>query len=125
MPVVRCVACASLPASYRDKLKGYVDRAIAFSQNVAAKADNEADARRATSMLYHTASAVVLAWEGEQVLAKRGDARRFLLSRMVVDHHLSQRDPFAAEAGAEGAMADMLLNDAPVTRESAVAALTA
>src|SRR3954468_9193315 len=82
----------SLPQAYRDRLKGFVDRAISFAQNVAAKADNEADARRATSVLYHTASAVVLAWEAEQVLAKRGDARRFLLSKLVVDHHLSPRD---------------------------------
>ena len=97
-----------------------------FAQNVAARADNEADARRATSMLYHTASAVVLAWEGERVLEKRGDARRFLLSKLVVDHHLAARDPFAAEAGsAEGEIADMLLSDAPVAKEKAVAVLAA
>ena len=116
----------SLPQSYRDRLKGFVDRAIAFAQNVAAKADSEADARRATSMLYHTASAVVLAWEGERVLEKRGDARRFLLSKLVVDHHLSARDPFAAEAGSgELEIADMLLNDAPVAKQKAVAVLSA
>jgi hypothetical protein len=77
-------------------------------------------------MLYHTASAVMLAWEGEQVLARRGDARRFLLSKLVVDHHLAARDPFAAEAGSgELAIADMLLGDAAVAKEQAIAALAA
>jgi alkylation response protein AidB-like acyl-CoA dehydrogenase len=114
----------SLPAAYRDRLRGLIDRAISFAQNVAAKADNEADARRATSMLYHTASAVVLAWEGERVLETRGDARRFLLSKLVVEHHLTARDPFAAEAGkTEENVADLLLNDAPVSKETAVAYL--
>src|ERR1700742_528643 len=35
----------SLPAAYRDTLRGFIDRAIGFAQSVAAKADNEADAR--------------------------------------------------------------------------------
>jgi hypothetical protein len=43
-----------------------------------------------------------------------------------VDHHLAPRDPFAAGAGSsELAIADMLLGDAPVAKEKAVAALTA
>ena len=55
----------------------------------------------------------------------RGDARRFLLSKLVVDHHLAARDPFAAKAGAdEGAIADMLLGDAPVTKTRIAALAT-
>ena len=105
----------SLPAAYRDRLKTIVDRSIALAQDVAAKADNEADARRATSTLYHAASVVTLAWEGEQVLAKRGDARRFLLSKLVVDHRLTARDPFASTPGKdEQDIAGMIFGERPV-----------
>jgi len=38
--------------------------AIAFAREVAGRMDNEAEARRATSLLYHVASAVTFAWEG-------------------------------------------------------------
>ena len=38
------------------------------------RADNEAEARRATSLLYHVASAVSLAWEGGRIHDIRGDA---------------------------------------------------
>jgi hypothetical protein len=42
----------------------------------------------------------------------------------VVDHHLTARDPFAASAGkAEEDVASLLLNDAPVSKEKAVAYL--
>lgn len=105
----------SLPSAYRDRLKTIVDLSIALAQDVAAKADNEADARRATSTLYHAASAVTLAWEGEQVLAKRGDARRFLLSKLVVDHRLTARDPFASTSGKdEQDIAGMIFGEKPV-----------
>jgi len=67
-----------------------------------------------------------MAWEAERVLEKRGDARRLLLSKLVVDHHLTARDPFAAGAGrAESEMADLLLSNTPVSKEKAVAYLVA
>jgi len=61
---------------------------------VAARSDNEAEARRATSLLYHVASAVALTWEGGRIHEMRGDARRLLLSRMVIDHRVLASDPF-------------------------------
>lgn len=104
----------SLPPAYCDRLKGIVNRSIELAQEVAAKGDNEADARRATSMLYHAASAVTLAWEGEQVVQRRGDAKRFLLSKLVVDHKLTARDPFTVTSGAaEQEIAEMILSDEP------------
>lgn len=105
----------SVPLAYRDRLRGLVDRAVDFARAVARDGANEADARRATSMLYHVASAVTLAWEAERVHARRGDARRLLISRLVVDHRLTAADPFAPSAGRrEAALADVLLNEAPV-----------
>src|ERR1700750_1968972 len=99
-----------VPQAWRDRLRGLTDRAIGFAREVAARTDNEADARRATSLLYHVASAVTLAWEGGRIHAMRGDARRLLLSRLVVDHRIAANDPFRlTENTAQRAIADHLL----------------
>src|SRR5437868_330567 len=55
---------SAIPPAYRDRLKQAVDRAVQFAATIASTSDNEGDARRATTLLYHTASAVTLAWEG-------------------------------------------------------------
>ncbi|MDI1267059.1 MAG: acyl-CoA dehydrogenase family protein [bacterium] len=85
---------ANVPQAWRDHLRGLADRAVGFAREVAARSDNEGDARRATSLLYHVASAIALAWEGGRIHEMRGDARRLLLSRMVIDHRVSPGDPF-------------------------------
>src|SRR6202521_5328405 len=85
---------ANVPRAWRDRRRDLADRAIGFARDVAARTDNEAEARRATSLLYHVASAVALAWEGGRIHEMRGDARRLLLSRMVIDHRVSANDPF-------------------------------
>jgi acyl-CoA dehydrogenase len=85
---------ANVPQAWRDRLRELADRAIGFAREVAGRTDNEAEARRATSLLYHVASAVALAWEGGRIHQMRGDARRLLLSRMVIDHRVSANDPF-------------------------------
>jgi hypothetical protein len=113
----------SLHEAYRDRLRALVDRAVAFARSVAADAAREADARRATSGLYHVASAVLLAWEGDRIHDARGDARRLVLSRLVLDHRLGARDPFAPDAGPLEALAAALLLDtgAPVSLADASA----
>src|SRR5205807_1053035 len=85
---------AAVPQAWRDNLRGLVDRAVGFAREVAATSENEADARRATSLLYHVASAVALAWEAHRIHGMRGDARRLLLSRLVIDHRVAAGDPF-------------------------------
>jgi hypothetical protein len=103
---------SAVPQAWRDKLRDLVDRAIGLARAVASRADNEADARRVTSALYHTASAVSLAWEGARIHAMRGDARRLLLSRLVVDHRLNPQQPFAlTDANADRTIAAHLLGD--------------
>jgi alkylation response protein AidB-like acyl-CoA dehydrogenase len=101
--------CAGLPQTFRDRLRALVDRAIAFAQGVAADAANEADARRATTALYHVTSAVMLTWEGVRIHERRRDARRLLLARLVLDHKLGPRDAFDATGRGEAAIAGMLL----------------
>src|SRR5258706_6719297 len=85
---------ANVPQAWRGRLRDLTDRATGFAREVAGRTDNEAEARRATSLLYHVASAVVLAWEGGRIHEMRGDARRLLLSRMVIVHRVSVSDPF-------------------------------
>jgi hypothetical protein len=103
---------AMVPLAWRDRLRGFTDRAVGFAREVAAKTDNEAEARRATSLLYHVASAVQLAWEAQRIDAMRGDARRLLLSRLVIDHRVTPGDPFRlAENRTQDAIAALLLGD--------------
>jgi acyl-CoA dehydrogenase len=106
---------ANVPQAWRDRLRGLIDRAIGFAREVARDSDNEAEARRATSLLYHVASSVALAWEGGCIHTMRGDARRLLLSRMVIDHRLPGNDPFRlTENNVQRAITGHLLGDRDV-----------
>src|ERR1700742_2074578 len=103
-----------VPQAWRDRLRALADRAVGFAREVASRSDNEAESRRATSLLYHVASAVQLAWEAQRIRARRGDARRLLLSRLVIDHRLTSSDPFqVVDSKSQGAIAAMLLGDRP------------
>lgn len=122
----RISAAAAVPQAYRERLKRLVDQAIGFARSVAESDAAEADARRATSALYHVASAVSLAWEAAQVHDRRGDARRLLLSRLVLDHRLAAGGPFAPMAGAtEDRIAGLLLSSRPVSMAEAAEIATA
>jgi alkylation response protein AidB-like acyl-CoA dehydrogenase len=113
-----------VPKGWRDRLKQLSDRAVAFAREVAQSSQNEADARRATSALYHVASAVTFAWEGGRIHEMRGDAKRMLLSRLVVDHRLTPQDPFAATAGqAEDELSARVLGERDVSLADASAML--
>jgi alkylation response protein AidB-like acyl-CoA dehydrogenase len=101
-----------VPQGWRDRLRGLVDRSVGFAREVAGRLENEAEARRATSLLYHVASAVTLAWEAGRIHEMRGDARRLLLSKLVVAHRLTPADPFRlAENKTDDAIANYLLGD--------------
>jgi hypothetical protein len=104
-----------VPGNWRDRLRSLTDHAVDFARKVAGNSDNEADARRATSLLYHVASAVSLAWEAGRIQQMRGDARRLLLSRLVVDHRLSPGDPFRlADNATQRKITDWLLGERAV-----------
>jgi alkylation response protein AidB-like acyl-CoA dehydrogenase len=118
----RLKAIAGLPAAFTGRLEIALGRAIGFAEQVAKEPASEPQARRAASALYHAASAVLLAWEGTRPGA---DAGRALVSRFVLEHRLSPKDPLEPDGGAweEPAIA-LLLADAPVplTRASALLA---
>ena len=56
-----------------------------------------------------------MAWEGATLGAQGGDARRLLLSRLVIEHRLAPQDPLSLnEAPWEQEAMDLLLQDTPV-----------
>jgi hypothetical protein len=117
----RLQASGALPATFIARLEAALTRALAFAERVAQDAASERQARRAASAVYHAVSAVLLAWEGAQPGA---DARRALVSRFVLEHRLTPRDPLEADSAAweEEAMA-LLLDEAPVPLARAAALL--
>ena len=99
-----------LPQPFVSKLENALERSIALVEGVAA--GSEEQARRAASALYHVTSAILLASEGAH---DPTDARRALLSRMVVDHRLAPADPLAPQHIKEEPSAiAALLNGKPV-----------
>ena len=51
-----------------------------------------------------------LAWEAQRIHARRGDARRLLLSRLAIDHRVVPADPFRlAENRSHEKIAELLL----------------
>jgi hypothetical protein len=112
----------SVPEPYRDRLRTLVDRATDRARVAARDPAGEREARAVTSALYHAATAVTLAWEGAAIHDARGDARRLVLSRLVVEHRLSPRDPLAPGDGRlEDAAATLVLEAQPVPLEDAAA----
>ena len=106
--------CDAAPAAFITSVRDHLSRAADFAERIAADHADEASCRQATSALYHAASAALLAWEGVQIHQRRGDARRLLWSRLVIDHRLTARDPYQAVDGAwEDKVSRHLLDDAP------------
>ena len=101
-------------------------RATALAGDVASNRSKEHLARQAASGLYHAASAVILAWEAARLGEAGGDARRLLLSRMVLEHHLRPRDPLAPPDDAwEAGAISLLLGEDPVAMAEAAAMVEA
>lgn len=103
---------AAIPASFRDRLRQTLARAIVFAEGVAAAPALEQHARAAASALYHIASAVLMTWEAAQTGA---DARRALYARLVLEHRLSAQNPLAPQENEwEREAAEILLSDCNV-----------
>ncbi len=107
-----------LPDDYRNELRNLLQRAAENLVKVASDASSEVAMRQVSTTFYHAVTAALLAWEGAMIHDLRGDARRVLWSKLVVDHHLSSQDPFAVgDGGRDGDIADLLLGDEVLTME--------
>ena len=110
--LTECLGASAVPDAHRQRLGSALDRALHLAEAVARDPAAEAQVRSAATALYNAVSAVLLAWEGTRDPA---DARRALVSRLVVEHRLSPRDPLApAERDWEKPAADLLLAGKPV-----------
>ncbi|WP_339631372.1 acyl-CoA dehydrogenase family protein [uncultured Sneathiella sp.] len=114
----------ALPGQYAGQLKGLVDQTVKFAEDVA-RQGKETHARKAASALYHVTTATLMANEGAELGAAGRDARRLLLSRMIVDHKLVAPNPLSIDGSAfDDTATDALLSDAPVSLEEASRILT-
>ncbi|GJL88921.1 MAG: acyl-CoA dehydrogenase [Minwuia thermotolerans] len=106
----------TLPDHHLERLRKAADEVTDYVQAVAENPDNERYARLATSLLYHALSAVLLAWEGDRLGRDGGDARRVLISRMILEHHLAPHHPTAPprQQDWENAAEHLLLRDGTV-----------
>lgn len=112
----------ALPGQYKGLLGATLDRVERFVEAVAADPKQEKRCRLAAGALYHATTAALMAWEGATLGAQGGDARRLLLSRLVIEHRLSTQDPLSLdESSWEQEAMDLLLDDAPVPLAKAVA----
>ncbi|MCX7361689.1 MAG: acyl-CoA dehydrogenase family protein [Alphaproteobacteria bacterium] len=112
----------ALPGQYKGLLGATLDRVERFAEAVAADPKHEKRSRLAAGALYHATTAALLAWEGATLGAQGGDARRLLLSRLVIEHRLAPQDPLSlAEAPWEEEAMNLLLGDAPVPLAKAAA----
>ncbi|CPJ80433.1 acyl-CoA dehydrogenase [Bordetella pertussis] len=111
---------ARVPPRHGAALTQAVEEAVARIAAIAADPQLEHLARSASSRLYHVMTAVLLAHEGAMLAARTGDARRLLLSWMVLMHRIEHAEPFDGEhARRESRAADLLLDvDRPVTLEA-------
>jgi acyl-CoA dehydrogenase len=116
---------ASLPGQYKGLLGATLDRVERFVEAVASDPKHEKRSRLAAGALYHATTAALMAWEGATLGAKGGDARRLLLSRLVIEHRLAPQDPLSlSEAPWEQEALDLLLSDKPVPLVKATALLS-
>ncbi len=110
-----------VPSEFRARVAGFVDRAVAYAEEVAASPRHEKLSRLAATALYNATTAALLTWEGARSAAGGGDARRLLLAKMVIEHRLVARDPMTIRDDTWQVTAkDLLLGDDPVPLRAAV-----
>lgn len=103
-----------VPEPHLAALRGALDAAGRLAARVAADPAAEIESRHVTTMLYHAATAALMAWEASRIARRRGDARRLLWSKLVLDHKLTPRDPFSEpDPAREEAIAACLLASRP------------
>ncbi|MET4699726.1 acyl-CoA dehydrogenase [Constrictibacter sp. MBR-5] len=113
-----------VPGEFRARIAGFVDRAVDYAEEVAARPRHEKLARLAATALYNATTAALLTWEGARSAAAGGDARRLILAKMVAEHRLVARDPMTIRDDSwQETAKDLLLSDESVPLMAAVQVL--
>ena len=111
-------ASRAIPGPLRSDLSRALNRALALAGFAAN--DNEALARQAARALYDVTTAVLLASEGAALGEGGGDARRLLMSHLVLQHRLSAHDPLGVtQQAGEAETITRLLATQPVSIDAA------
>lgn len=111
----------NVPTSFRDTVRKYVDGSVDLATTVAKAKEQEVHCRQAVSALYHATTAALLTWEAGRIYAMRGDARRLVLAKLVLEHALAPRNPLAVGSPErESRLGERLLGDAPVAMSDAM-----
>jgi len=115
-----------LPGQFRTRLAHGVTDAFRLAEEVASDPRNERFCRIAAGQLYHATTAVLLAVEGVALGQAGGDARRMLLSRLVLEHRLQAGPRQSLDSLRwEDAVTDRLMSDEPVGLADATSLLVA
>lgn len=85
------LAQTPLDDALHGQLQDVMQRSTMLAEAAVAEG-GEALARRAASALYHTTTAVAMAWEAGRI----GSTQRLHLARLVLQHRLQPQDPLAA-----------------------------
>ncbi|MBU2532727.1 MAG: DNA alkylation response protein, partial [Alphaproteobacteria bacterium] len=113
-----------LPGQFRTRLQTTSEQAVAFAEEVGDDPSKERFTRIAASGLYHATTAVAMAYEGAQIAARGGDARRMLMARFVLEHRLSDHHKLSANGGDwEEPAISALLDENPIPVDQAAALL--
>ena len=108
-----------LPQAFREELAEHLERSVTLLASVAKTADDEVNYRQAITNLYHATTAILMAWEGAKLAQRSGDARRLLWAKLVIDHRLRPRDPYAVtDPAKEETASRMLLGEDPANLET-------
>ena len=101
-----------------EALRQALCQAVEFARAAAGDA-RKLSVRQATSGLYHATTACLLANEGVRIAEQEGDARRLLLSQMVLDHRLYAHGPLQSlDSELEARRADCLFAEEPQDLDS-------
>jgi acyl-CoA dehydrogenase len=91
------LAASELHADARRVFEATLERVLARAAHVTETA-SDAQARQVASALYHTTTAISMAWEATRLASPR----RMRLAQLVLIHRVLPRDPLADEADPDG-----------------------
>jgi alkylation response protein AidB-like acyl-CoA dehydrogenase len=102
----------SVPEHFRIRLQEHLSKSIGLANTVANSEKDEASCRQATSALYNVISAILMSWEAVKIEGAKGDGRRILWARLVLDHRLEERSPYnLVDPDWEDAVSRILLSE--------------
>jgi alkylation response protein AidB-like acyl-CoA dehydrogenase len=117
---------SAIPNDFRHELLHYLNKSVKFALEVAEEPSNEQECRSAATGFYNAVTAALLAAEGAEIAASKGDARRMLLARLVINHRLKPSDPLAARGSdGEDEIVNRLLQEKVVPLDQAVELIAA